>query len=195
VHDQTTSERILESALHLFSTRGYVGATTKEIAKNAGIAEVTLFRHFESKKKLFETVLNSYTFLPDLKGLLPQVADKPYDEAMTIIAERFYDKLSVRKDMIRLVQAEVQRYPEKLMGTYHKFIHELWQTLASYFYELQRSGTIIKFDPEIGARAFLGMCFAYFSATELMLDRKPDKKTREETLKGFVNIFVRGTTA
>ncbi|MBN2655301.1 MAG: TetR/AcrR family transcriptional regulator [Nitrospirae bacterium] len=195
MHDQTTRDRILESALHLFSTKGYIGATTKEIAKKAGLAEVTLFRHFRSKEKLFETVLNSYTFLPDLKGLLPQVSDKPYEESLLIIAERFYDKLSERKEMIQLVQAEVQRYPEKLLKTYQKFIYELWHTLALYLNELQKKRIITKLDPEIGARAFLGMCFAYFNAQELMLNKTPDKKTKDETLKGFVQIFVRGTTA
>ena len=48
-----TRDKILEAALFLFSKKGYLGATTKEIAKEAGIAELTLFRHFASKEKLF----------------------------------------------------------------------------------------------------------------------------------------------
>lgn len=196
MQEQTaTGQRILESALHLFSTRGYVGATTKEIAKNAGIAEVTLFRHFESKDKLFESVLNTYSFLPALKGLLPQVADKSYEEAMLTIANRFYEKLTHRKEMIKLIQAEVQRYPEKLLNIHKTFVDELRQTLAGYFRELQKKKILADFDPEIGAMAFLGMCFSYFNSQEILMHKKHSQKTKEETLTGFVKIFVRGTAA
>ncbi len=62
-----TKDRILKTGLKLFSKKGYLGATTKEIAKTAGIAEITLFRHFSSKERLFEEVINAYSFLPAKK--------------------------------------------------------------------------------------------------------------------------------
>ncbi|MEN3039537.1 MAG: helix-turn-helix domain-containing protein, partial [Candidatus Kryptonium sp.] len=61
---KNTRDQILSSALKLFSERGFLGATTKEIARQAGISEVTLFRHFSNKEKLFISVLNKYAFLP-----------------------------------------------------------------------------------------------------------------------------------
>ena len=44
-----TRERILGAAAALFAERGYIGTTTSAIADAAGVNEVTLFRHFESK--------------------------------------------------------------------------------------------------------------------------------------------------
>ncbi|TAH59811.1 MAG: TetR/AcrR family transcriptional regulator, partial [Gottschalkiaceae bacterium] len=46
-------EQILESALNIFVDKGYNGATTVDISKEAGISEVTLFRYFDSKKQIF----------------------------------------------------------------------------------------------------------------------------------------------
>lgn len=46
-------KQILDSALNVFIENGYNGATTAEIAKAANISEVTLFRHFDSKKDIF----------------------------------------------------------------------------------------------------------------------------------------------
>ena len=91
---QSTRSKILETALRLFSQRGYLGATTKEIAKEAGIAEVTLFRHFSSKERLFEEVLNTYSFLPALKGLLPEIVKIPYEDALIVIAKKFLETLN-----------------------------------------------------------------------------------------------------
>ena len=68
-----TKEQLLKATLKLISEKGYLGATTREIALEAGVTELTLFRHFGSKEHLFEELLKSYTFLPMLKELLPEM--------------------------------------------------------------------------------------------------------------------------
>jgi AcrR family transcriptional regulator len=44
---------ILGAALRVFSTGSYAGATTAEIAREAGISEPLLYRHFASKRELY----------------------------------------------------------------------------------------------------------------------------------------------
>ncbi len=46
-------KQILNSARLTFIEKGYKGATTSDIAMDADISEVTLFRYFDSKKDLF----------------------------------------------------------------------------------------------------------------------------------------------
>jgi AcrR family transcriptional regulator len=48
----TTKDRLLESARELFTTVGYHSTTTPMIARKAGVAEGTIYRHFPSKKAL-----------------------------------------------------------------------------------------------------------------------------------------------
>jgi len=180
----TTREKILETALKLFSEKGYLGATTKEIAKEAGIAEVTLFRHFASKEKLFEEVINKGSFLPALM---------PYEDALIRIAGRFLEILHLRKDLIKIMQSEFRRYPEKIHEIYHAFIDEIFRTLASYFNDMQKKGILINFNTESGARAFLGMFFSYFNAQELMMRKKYRDMNTDTTIKEYVKIFARGT--
>lgn len=47
-----TRQRLIRTALELFTTRGYHETTTAQIAKRAGIAEGTIYRHFASKQQL-----------------------------------------------------------------------------------------------------------------------------------------------
>lgn len=190
-----TRVRILDAALKLFSKEGYLGATTREIAREAGIAEVTLFRYFPSKEKLFEQVINKYSFLPQLKGLLPEVMGMPYEGALKVIAERFLETLMLRKDMIKIMHSEIQRYPEKIHKIYLAFIDEGYKTIASYFSIMQKKGMLRDFDTEFAARAFLGMFFSYFNVEEILMRRKyrrpDDLNTR--IISSFVDIFARGT--
>src|ERR1035438_410395 len=51
-------QQLLESALDLFSRKGFEGATTKEIAAAAGVTEAIIFRHFPSKQALYQAVLD-----------------------------------------------------------------------------------------------------------------------------------------
>lgn len=188
-----TRERILEAALKAFSKKGYIGSTTKEIAGDAGVAEVTLFRHFPSKEMLFEEVITASSFLPALKELLPELRSLTYEEALALIGARFLENLYARKDLIRIMHSEVHRYPEKISGIYRAFIDETFHTLASYFSEMQKKKLIAVFNAELGARAFLGMFFAYFNAQEILMYRKRNQADTANIVKEYVGIFARGT--
>ena len=48
-----TRQRLVLAALELFTARGYHETTTPEIAKKAGVAEGTIYRHFTSKQHCF----------------------------------------------------------------------------------------------------------------------------------------------
>ncbi len=50
-------ERLLAAAAEVFSREGLQGATTRVIAREAGVSEVTLFRLFENKERLLAEVL------------------------------------------------------------------------------------------------------------------------------------------
>lgn len=50
-------EQLLDVAAELFSVKGYAGATTAQIAKEAGITEPIIYRHFKSKRDLFVALI------------------------------------------------------------------------------------------------------------------------------------------
>src|SRR5699024_1909673 len=51
------TDQILNAAIKVFISKGFLQSTTQEIAKEAEVAEVTLYRKFSTKQKLFETVV------------------------------------------------------------------------------------------------------------------------------------------
>ena len=56
---RNTEEKILAAARTLFEEKGFAATTTNEIAEAAGVSQVTLFRHFETKRKLFDRTVHS----------------------------------------------------------------------------------------------------------------------------------------
>ena len=188
-----TRTRILEAALHLFSKRGYLGATTREIAGRASVAEITLFRHFPTKEELLEEVVARYSFLPALKEMLPELRNMGYRESLTRIAGKFLHRLEEHRDLIRIMQSEMAVYPSKVRKIYHSLIDEMFITLASYFTELQKQGKLRSFQPELGAEAFLGMFYSHFHAQELLHSRGQGKADERTLIREFVGLFIKGT--
>lgn len=188
-----TRERILETAVGLFSTKGYLGASTREIARQAGVAEVTLFRHFSSKENLLEEVISRFSILPSLRSFIPQALEMPYEQALTALATMLLDTLIQLKDWVKIMHAELQRSPERLQKIYHGFLDEFFETFSSYFRELQKRGVVGMFDPEVAARVFHGIIFSYFNVEEV-LQRKQYRSTESEPMiRQFMTLFAHGT--
>lgn len=190
----TTKEELLQAALKVVSEKGYLGATTRQIAREAGVTELTLFRHFGSKEKLFEGLLEQHTFLPRLKELLPELESLPYEEALRLVATRFLLSLKERKSMVKIISSEVNLYPEKIRKVYNNTIDDIRTTLAHYFASLRKKGVLRQASPSIAARMFFGMLFSYFRAEEIMQGRDITKNRRmEKHVREFVDIFIHGT--
>jgi AcrR family transcriptional regulator len=190
---ETTEDKLLEATLKLISEKGYLGATTREIAQEAGVTELTLFRHFGSKEKLFEELLNSYTFLPTLKELLPELGTMSCEEALKLIAINFLLTLKKRKSMIKIMHSEINRYPEKIRAVYTKSIDDVRLVLAQYFNLLNQKGMFRSVSSETAAQVFLGILFSYFRTEEIIRGHEITKAKMEKNVQEFVDIFLHGT--
>jgi AcrR family transcriptional regulator len=189
-----TKERLLGATMKLVSEKGYLGATTRKIALEAGVSEITLFRHFGSKEKLFEGMLGHYTFLPRLKELRPRMDELPYEEALYIVATRFLLTLKEQKSFIKIMFSEMNHYPGKIRKIYNNTIDETRATLADYFLSLQKNGKLRNVSPEASARTFLSMLVAYFRSEEIMRGLDITKKGKmDREVREIVDIFVHGT--
>ncbi|WP_157949944.1 TetR/AcrR family transcriptional regulator [Vallitalea okinawensis] len=57
---QRIQEEILEAAATVISQKGFKSATTKEIAKEADMAEGTLYNYFKNKNEILMTIVERY---------------------------------------------------------------------------------------------------------------------------------------
>jgi AcrR family transcriptional regulator len=63
-------EQIIDAATHAFARSGFSGTSLDDVAGEAGISRVILYRHFESKNDLYRAVLDQCS-----ARLLEQVGD------------------------------------------------------------------------------------------------------------------------
>lgn len=60
LNDQLTPKQrqIIQAAVEMFAEKGYASTSTSEIAKRAGVAEGTIFRHYKTKKELLFAIVS-----------------------------------------------------------------------------------------------------------------------------------------
>ena len=72
--NESTEEKILAAATSLIADQGFQGTTTKDIAREAGVSEMSVFRHFGSKKAILQAIMRRYSFeYPIENGLREQL--------------------------------------------------------------------------------------------------------------------------
>ena len=52
-----TKERIMQTALDMFSCRGYEAVSVSDIAGELGITKGALYRHYKSKRDIFDHII------------------------------------------------------------------------------------------------------------------------------------------
>ena len=105
-----TRDRIIEAASELFASKGYTASSTREIARNAGTDESTLFRQFRNKLTLAGAVLSA-RFQPVTREMSKEILTK-VDLALAaeLYAKWYLQRFNPR--LIRLWTALAVEAPE-----------------------------------------------------------------------------------
>jgi AcrR family transcriptional regulator len=187
-----TRERILAASLELISEKGYIGATTREIASHAGVSELTLFRKFGKKEHLFEEMLNNFTFLPRFRDLLSEIDEMPVEEGLNTIGVRFLQTLRERRALVQVLLSEISRYPQKVRTIHQQMIYNLGKTLENYLEDRQAREELRPMDMDYAAFAFLRALFMNFLYESILGGRKMDDDKIEIAVSMLVEIFLNG---
>ena len=197
-------EQILQTAVNLFSQRGFKGTTTKEIARVAGVSEAMVFRHFATKDELYGAIL-------DNKGCEDGVRRFPWEENETLqraIEQKddFAVFYNIAFDALNKHQADVgfmrllfySALEDHVLAErfFQEFISRVYEFIGGYIRQRQSDGAIREMDPRIAVRSFLGMLI-HHSLNNILWDKKRAIMdiSNEEAAKNFAEILLRGIRA
>ena len=194
-------EQILQTAVELFSKKGFKGTTTKEIARVAGVSEAMVFRHFASKEELYGAIL-------DTKGCRDGVHRFPWEENAVLqqaIVDRddfavFYniafDALNKHQSdvgFMRLLFYSALEEHKLAEMFFNDFVATVYEFIGGYVRERQVDGELREIDPRIVVRSFLGMII-HHSLNNILWDKKRVivDITNEVAAKNFAEILLNG---
>lgn len=145
------------AAVEVMVRHGYAGATTKEIAEEAGINEVTLFRRFGTKANLLRgAMLAELEAFGGPEGLSP-TGDVLAD--LVRVVESYQALLHRRGRLLPTLLAELPRHEElaEVADVPRRLIGAISELLAAY----QREGVLVEEPPFRTAASLLAPLFVF----------------------------------
>ena len=137
-------KQLLRAATRVFARRGFHGATTKQIAAEAEVAEALLYRYFPSKLALFCASVEETS--TRLLGRLKEIFDTHPDDPIGALTStfEFYRRLLERNQelakMVFMVTAELDD-PE-IRAAYLPFQERALETIASAIRDWKQRGLV-----------------------------------------------------
>ncbi|WP_420853327.1 TetR/AcrR family transcriptional regulator [Sphingobium estronivorans] len=175
-----------------FHERGYRGASLDEIGVAARVGRGTLYRHFGSKKGLFQAVMvqaagEIVAEVPLRLSTARPVADTLQSAAVAISAA-MQGEAGVR--LFRTVSAEAKAMPDVAHAIYDMTRNRLVGPLVDYLRCCAADGLLTLDEPEWAADQF--MILATGGNRYLLLDTVPTEAERADHANLAVSIFLHG---
>ncbi len=166
-----TRTELLTAAATVFSQHGFRGSTTRRIAEEAGVNEVTLFRYFGSKEALLREAIASSSNGP-AATLLPEVPQDPERELADWIGT-VIERLRSKRSIIRKCMGEMEERPEMTSCVVNAPVRAA-RELAEYLKKLKSLGnTDSEFDILAAAAMLMGAIFHDAMGREMMPEVYP----------------------
>lgn len=192
--------QILRVAVSLFSQRGFVGTTTKEIAQAAGVSEAMVFRHYANKQELYSAILDHKACSGDSMNPEAMVAEALKEKDDRAVFERLalgaLDHHECDPEFQRLLLHSALEGHELAQMFFEKFVRRVYELLGNYIAERQRDGAMVAMDPAIVVRAFIGMII-HHSLNNNLWDpqRHLLKISNQDAAKHFSDILLNGISS
>ncbi|HSK71485.1 MAG TPA: TetR/AcrR family transcriptional regulator [Pyrinomonadaceae bacterium] len=122
---------ILRAAIKVFARKGYFNSKVADIAKEAGIADGTVYLYFKSKDEILHSVFDRAMeeFISEGKREIAEIAEA--DKKLRRIAELHLEKLGADRDLAVVFQVELrgstkfmQEFSAAGFGEYLGIIHQ-----------------------------------------------------------------------
>jgi AcrR family transcriptional regulator len=171
------------------------GATTRAIAEEAGVNEVTLFRHFQTKDRLLSAVVgqNFGAGQPAARAPLPETTDDLNADLLGLA--RHYDQLlNENLPLVRTMLGEIQHHHrEQEKQVFRGIFRPLKNAIIARLEKAKAAGELnSNFTPTLLADLLSGMLF-----TGALRSASKDLKleyTHNHYLDSAVELVLRGAT-
>lgn len=188
-------DRLLQAAARVYARHGLSGATTRAIADEAGVNEVTLFRIFETKERLLDAVVQAqFSASGDLPVAPPRSARGSLRADLLEQARRYEERVQENLLLIRTMIGEIHRHGDNERRVYQSLFRPLRDAMVDRFSEAQNRRELRKgVSPALLADLLVGMIF-----TGVLRRSSPHfhrDYSAAEYLETAVDLVLRGATA
>lgn len=159
-----TREKIIESAEHEFANLGYEGASTREIARRAGVQHTMISYHFSSKDGLWQAVLDklSGTFIELQRTRLEGLRGVDPKTQLRLLLEEFIRYSAANLNLHKIMTMAAASSSQRLDAIVSDYLASYFEMIANLIREVQDKGGFVQGDPNHLHYLFIGAATRIF---------------------------------
>ena len=188
-----TKERILATALDMFSQNGYAGTNIRELTASLGLVKSSMYRHFKSKEEIWNTLLDEMIAYyderfgsPEHLPPVPEALEELVAMTIRMVNVTVHDEKIVKTRKLLMIE-QFRDDRARDLATKH-FLIGLREMFTPVFQGMMDKGLIRKDDPAMLAFAYT----APISALIHLCDREPDRTEEAiQQIEAFSRHFVK----
>jgi AcrR family transcriptional regulator len=181
-------KRILEAAIKVFSEKGFSAATTSEIARNANVAEGTIFRYFKTKKDILRgiliqsiSILSRSIVMGSVEKILLSSEEK---DLRAILKELLFDRMKLVDSffpMARVIITEALYHDDVREALYQNVFAKARSTFELFHQKMLEKGIIRKdLDSDTFFRCILGNFIIFIAQRKLFVEKSKSEDMEKE---------------
>lgn len=191
-----TSQKIIDAAMALIRDKGYVATTTKDIAREAGVNECTLFRKFKSKKEIILSGVEQEKWRGDLTPDTFRNVKWDLRSDLEMFMTEYMERMT--PDFVRLsIGLRAPQIYEETAPFIKEVPNAFLSSLIRYLKEMAEMGKVPEQDYDCLAMTVFSCTFGFTFlnasfGTELVNIKKDEyiKQTVETLISGIFNIRI-----
>ncbi|GAF64288.1 putative transcriptional regulator [Bacillus sp. TS-2] len=193
----TTKEKILCVAIDLFSQKGYDGVSIREITREVGIKESSLYNHFRSKDEIIKTIFEYFRnefakTLPPIEKLEKLLERLNIQEFFEQGFENFKMHLvnPTNEKLWRILYIEHFRNPLAREIFLNDIIKKVLEFLEVVFEKLIYHGKVRSLSPKLLAAEYQYPIFSMVTEYNMLRFDQRNTDEIENKMKEHVNFFL-----
>lgn len=190
--------QILEAAMKIFSEKGFQGSRTSEIAKEAEVAEGTIFRYYKTKKDLLIGLLIPLItkfFKPlaikSAEAIIENKKNKPIDELMEDLLLDRLNLIHSNFPLIKTIFMEAAYQPELLKTIQNNLGPIVIPFINNFMEQNIENKNFRDKEPILITRTMMSLLLGYIILSNVFPDYFGSENDEEE-IKQMVDIFLHG---
>lgn len=193
LHGEDRKQQIIEQATKLFASEGYDKVTTKKLAAACGVTEPALYRYFDSKELIYDSVLDALEEKLKCESLYSELEKvEDVEELLARIGGHLLSCAESNHDICRLLLYSALGGHTKAKGVYQAIRGRYAGFLQTQLDRLAAKGKIAKSNSEITARSFVGMIFDCAMGISVWKSTQGKHYRCDEIVANNIPIFARG---
>ncbi|WP_159433131.1 TetR/AcrR family transcriptional regulator [Bacillus massilinigeriensis] len=182
-------EKILQTALELFTEQGFKATTTKEIALKSGVAEGLIFYYFKDKNELLHQLTREFSFIETISKEIKELSVLEPHQALIKIGHFYSDFLSQNKNFLFFIWSPEMIQSKEVSKEVVELIQSMFSQISMHLARAVKK-SVNEQSIQIAASMYLSTLFTHF-IVEVRTSENLHQDT-QQYIESVVDLILKG---